>query len=208
MKLYLTRTCKGCGNLLNNEQRSYCSEKCEYNYKKSRYNENRIKLSKRQCKRCGKTFQPKFKRHVFCSLECRKRIRNNFNKYDLREFILERDNFTCQKCKRRFHLSSELHAHHIIPLHKGGKDILQNITTLCKQCHQEIHSLAYSKDYFLQTERHLKACLEILPSICDYIDGCVLRKGWKQYTRKKEIEKLIRDIIVLVATYDRFGAKI
>lgn len=52
------------------------------------------------------------------------------------------DNFTCKKCgwiagiKNR----NKLHVHHIIPLSKGGKNVLSNLITVCQDCHEKIHN--------------------------------------------------------------------
>jgi len=47
----------------------------------------------------------------------------------------ERDDFTCQKCKTQDKTAKILEAHHIIPLVFGGKDELENLITLCSDCH-------------------------------------------------------------------------
>ena len=53
----------------------------------------------------------------------------------LRKQTLERDSFTCQKCKIDDKTGKILEVHHIIPLYKDGKDSLNNTITLCKDCH-------------------------------------------------------------------------
>ena len=62
----------------------------------------------------------------------------------LRKKVYQRDNHKCQHCGRRggSYGDSELHAHHIVPLNKGGSDDLSNLTTLCKGCHDSIHTSA------------------------------------------------------------------
>lgn len=47
----------------------------------------------------------------------------------------ERDNFTCKKCKIEDKTAKILEAHHIAPLCSGGKDELDNLITLCFDCH-------------------------------------------------------------------------
>jgi hypothetical protein len=56
------------------------------------------------------------------------------NKY-LKIKAVKRDNFTCQKCKIQDKTGEKLEAHHIVPLYFGGKDNLDNIITLCFDCH-------------------------------------------------------------------------
>ena len=48
----------------------------------------------------------------------------------LRWEVWERDDFTCQHCGARRHLSID----HIIPESKGGATVLENLQTLCKSC--------------------------------------------------------------------------
>ncbi|EGQ8195940.1 HNH endonuclease [Vibrio parahaemolyticus] len=51
----------------------------------------------------------------------------------------------CEKCKakapfiKRSNGESYLEVHHIIPLSKGGLDSLENVISLCPNCHREIH---------------------------------------------------------------------
>jgi 5-methylcytosine-specific restriction endonuclease McrA len=49
----------------------------------------------------------------------------------IRKSVLQRDNFTCQKCGSK----DELVAHHLIPYRLGGSDDLENLITLCRKCH-------------------------------------------------------------------------
>ena len=56
-----------------------------------------------------------------------------------RQFVLARDNYTCQCCKRKF-APNELHVHHIIYKSKGGTDVVTNLTTVCAPCHKDIHA--------------------------------------------------------------------
>ena len=56
-----------------------------------------------------------------------------------REYVLNRDNYTCQHCKGKskdFHL----HIHHIIFRRNGGSDDVDNLITLCKTCHNSLHN--------------------------------------------------------------------
>jgi len=68
----------------------------------------------------------------------------------LREEILKRDNFTCQKCKLENKSGKSLEVHHISPLVFEGKDNKNNLITLCKDCH---HFAPNSKEEF---EKYIK----------------------------------------------------
>ncbi|MDO8517507.1 MAG: HNH endonuclease [Nanoarchaeota archaeon] len=68
----------------------------------------------------------------------------------LRKKAFERDDFTCQKCKIQDKSEKFLEAHHIIPLTFQGKDELENLITLCLDCH---HFAPNNKEEF---EEYLK----------------------------------------------------
>ena len=54
----------------------------------------------------------------------------------LRFQVLKRDNYTCQICGRKAKDGVELEIDHIVPIAKGGKTVLSNLQTLCKQCNR------------------------------------------------------------------------
>jgi len=60
----------------------------------------------------------------------------------IRQQVYKRDDYTCQNCGTRGGRggSSELHAHHGVPLSKGGSNQIENLTTYCKDCHRAIHN--------------------------------------------------------------------
>ena len=53
---------------------------------------------------------------------------------NLRKEIMERDNYTCQKCGKYMPDEVGLHIDHIIPVSKGGKSIPSNLQVLCSKC--------------------------------------------------------------------------
>ena len=58
---------------------------------------------------------------------------------NVRHYVLARDNYTCQKCKGKSK-DSRLEVHHIVFRSQGGPDIVINLITLCKTCHQALHN--------------------------------------------------------------------
>lgn len=54
--------------------------------------------------------------------------------WNVREYVLFRDNHTCQLCKGRSK-NKVLHVHHIVFKSKGGTDKPSNLITLCGDCH-------------------------------------------------------------------------
>lgn len=51
-------------------------------------------------------------------------------KRNIREFIFKRDNYSCLRCGA----TEKLTLDHIVPIHRGGKNKLMNLQTLCKSC--------------------------------------------------------------------------
>jgi hypothetical protein len=60
----------------------------------------------------------------------------------IRDFVLDRDNYICQACKKHF-VAAKLTAHHIISRADGGLDDLDNLITLCEPCHDEVEELGF-----------------------------------------------------------------
>lgn len=58
-----------------------------------------------------------------------------------RKQVYRRDNYTCQNCGAKGGPKGgvELHAHHVVPVSKGGSHKVSNLTTVCKECHDAIH---------------------------------------------------------------------
>lgn len=59
--------------------------------------------------------------------------------YNLKAYILSRDNYKCQS-KQKVKHSEKLHVHHIIFRSKGGTDTPDNLITLCEDCHKNLHA--------------------------------------------------------------------
>lgn len=53
-----------------------------------------------------------------------------------RNEVKRRDDYTCQKCGYRSTNGDRLQAHHIHPSWAEGSDDVQNLITLCNQCHR------------------------------------------------------------------------
>ena len=51
-------------------------------------------------------------------------------------FVLNRDKYTCQHCKTK---QDTLEVHHIVFRSNGGSDEPDNLITLCRHCHRELH---------------------------------------------------------------------
>lgn len=56
--------------------------------------------------------------------------------YNVKTYVLHRDNYQCQKCKTK---KGKLHVHHIVFRSNGGNNSPSNLITLCKSCHNKLH---------------------------------------------------------------------
>ncbi|WP_460235924.1 RNA-guided endonuclease IscB [Bacillus cereus] len=55
-----------------------------------------------------------------------------FSYHDTRYYVLARDNYTCQVCKKK---NKIFNTHHILYKSKGGGDSADNLITVCTDCH-------------------------------------------------------------------------
>ncbi len=60
----------------------------------------------------------------------------NYGYANSRAHALDRDKYTCQCCGKK---NKRLEVHHIIYRSNGGSDDLDNLITLCEDCHKDIH---------------------------------------------------------------------
>lgn len=59
----------------------------------------------------------------------------------VRKIALERDNYLCQDCVENKSISNASEVHHIKPLDVGGEAYdLDNLISLCHECHMKRHS--------------------------------------------------------------------
>ena len=71
--------------------------------------------------------------------------------YNTKAFVLNRDNYTCQQCKKHKD-ELKLHVHHVKFRSNGGTDAPTNLVTLCESCHNKLHDSpnAQEKSFKLQ----------------------------------------------------------
>ena len=64
--------------------------------------------------------------------------------YNVKSAVLSRDNYTCQICGAK---NTQLQVHHIRFRSKSGSNRMDNLVTLCKECHDKVHTgeLEYTK---------------------------------------------------------------
>lgn len=57
---------------------------------------------------------------------------------NVKAYVLDRDSHTCQHCKGKSN-DHRLEVHHIIFRRNNGSDEAENLITLCKVCHDQLH---------------------------------------------------------------------
>lgn len=62
----------------------------------------------------------------------------------VKERAKKRDQYRCQHCgvHEAYYRKVDLHVHHILPVKDGGGNGLENLITLCKTCHDQVHEHA------------------------------------------------------------------
>jgi hypothetical protein len=60
----------------------------------------------------------------------------------IRKHVYERDGYACVNCcaKGGTNGDAELHADHVLPKSRDGPNTLQNLRTLCRECHEARHA--------------------------------------------------------------------
>lgn len=53
--------------------------------------------------------------------------------------VFFRDKATCQECELVDESLQELHVHHVLPRAQGGTNEIENLKTLCCDCHRDLH---------------------------------------------------------------------
>ena len=53
---------------------------------------------------------------------------------EIKRQVIERDNYTCQCCGKQKGKGIVFNADHILPVAMGGRNVLENLQTLCRQC--------------------------------------------------------------------------
>lgn len=71
----------------------------------------------------------------------------------VRDRVLHRDKYQCQKCKEEFP-TDELDIHHVVPKSHGGPSSLENVQTYCKKHHRLLHKESNSLEEYAFEFKH------------------------------------------------------
>ncbi len=108
-------------------------------------------MNKRRCSGCREYFRPDQMLvssgiQAFCSQPCidAKRYRAPAQRgisRSLRKRVLKRDDYMCAYCRCGARVSGNpLHPHHVLYKSEGGKNLIENLITLCAKHHNMVHS--------------------------------------------------------------------
>ena len=146
------RICKQCQQEFEADKREinrgnaqFCSLSCAATYR----NTNKP-LKNCTCTICNSIFKSINTKAKYCCNNCKlKAYRLKMKSNDsitrkIREYMI---NQPCEICKWN---ETSCDVHHILPVCEGGKDEIQNLLTLCPNCHRKVHRNLLSKDYLIQ----------------------------------------------------------
>jgi N6-L-threonylcarbamoyladenine synthase len=109
--------------------------------------------------------------------------------WNIREYVLYRDNHTCQHCKKE---NLILNVHHIVTRKKGG-DRPDNLITLCEKCHNKFHKGKIKLDIKIKNNFKSQTCMSIIRKfIIDKLKkNYVVEETYGYLTKAKRIENKI-----------------
>jgi len=87
-----------------------------------------------RCVECGRGLASH--RTPYCSRACRWRFHGHYFWDSARSWVMWRDHYTCQLCRRRAR-ARELDVDHIVEIARGGAALeYSNLQTVCRRCHR------------------------------------------------------------------------
>lgn len=150
--MYKEVNCLQCNKLfkadnreLNRGDARFCSISCGATHR----NLNRKKYLA-NCIVCNKEFESISTKAKYCSNNCklknyRLRMKSNLSiKRDFLEFMISEP---CEICKWN---ETSCDVHHILPVSESGKNELNNLITLCPNCHRKVHRNLISMDFLFE----------------------------------------------------------
>jgi len=113
-----------------------------------------------------------------------------------RKNVYSRDGYECRACgisPKETHEVVELHAHHIKPISEGGGHELENLITLCKDCHMTTHSENDSPPFEPVTYQECKGCDSVFATEGWYAPGYCSESCFVRFRADKVLKQLHTD---------------
>jgi hypothetical protein len=165
----INKLCKFCNNEfladtreINRGHALFCNLSCSQSYNNSQRELTNLKIH--VCKHCSKEFKSVSNYSKYCSKLCKaknyrikKKSNNPFDR-KLEELIRE---YPCEICNWSEYTRD---VHHIIPVSKDGKSVINNLISLCPNHHKMADHNLFSQDYLLKIAkfRTISSSLESL----------------------------------------------
>jgi hypothetical protein len=149
------RECKACGAPFRpNANQQYCGTPCKAPSVLAQ--SKRPPQEPRPCVRCGAEYQPINAHQKYCSPDCKSRkdqppkwkLNPDFQYKDSTwsRYVIENCGKVCVDCGEAGREGKPLHAHHLIPKARGGKNVIRNGIALCPDCHRIRHDNSLAGD--------------------------------------------------------------
>jgi hypothetical protein len=121
------------------------------------------------------------------NLEYQNGVQKDF--WNTREYVLYRDNHTCQYCKKN---NLVISVHHIVSRQTGGNRP-DNLTTLCVKCHDKYHRGKIKLDVKIKDNFKSETCMSIIRKriISELRKGFDVEETFGYITKSKRIENQI-----------------
>ena len=96
-----------------------------------------LKLAARRARRCVECAAPLDSRRTpYCSRNCQWRFQGRYFWDAARTYVLHRDRFVCQQCRRKFRVA-QLEVDHRLEIARGGPSLeYENLQAICRPCHR------------------------------------------------------------------------
>lgn len=142
----VTRNCEQCKlefeadtREIKRNRAKFCSLKCSRKAQTYVFDKNSI------CKQCGIEFKSAVKHSKYCSNVCKMKNYRERSKSDtcIRQYYSYFKDIPCENCNWNL---SKRDLHHITPVSEGGKNTMDNLISLCPNCHRLVHNNLISKD--------------------------------------------------------------
>jgi hypothetical protein len=110
--------------------------------------------------------------------------------YNVKAFILDRDEYTCQHCKKNKNV--KLHVHHIIFRSTQGSDSPENLITLCEKCHNDLHEGKFELKGIKLKTKHATEIGIIKSQLKKKFGEFVETFGYETKFKREQILKLLK----------------
>lgn len=110
--------------------------------------------------------------------------------YNVKAFVLFRDNYSCQKCKCT---KAKLHVHHIKFRSQGGTNTPDNLITLCESCHSKLHNNEFTIIAKSSKTKHATEISIIKSQLIKQFEDCNIIYGYETKFKREQNLKLPKE---------------